>query len=221
MTVLYIHSPSSLDYKLDHGSWPLALTNFFNEASNIVAEPKIAHVNVGILIVIIICTILSAFFSMSETALSSISEAKVKTLVEDRKPGSKKALFCIEHYEKILGDVAEKTSIYERRADDAEREVERMKKVEYMENYIGETFEGIISGMTSWGIYVELKNTIEGMVRIRDMSEDRYEFDQDKYEVRGHFTGKTYTMGQEVVVKCVAADKDTRTIDFILAQDDI
>jgi CBS domain containing-hemolysin-like protein len=102
MTVLYIHSPSSLDYKLDHGSWPLALTNFFNEASNVVAEPKIAHVNVGILIVIIICTILSAFFSMSETALSSISEAKVKTLVEDRKPGSKKALFCIEHYEKIL-----------------------------------------------------------------------------------------------------------------------
>ena len=63
---------------------------------------KVPHVNVGILIVIIICTILSAFFSMSETALSSISEAKVRTLVEDRRTGSKKALFCIEHFEKIL-----------------------------------------------------------------------------------------------------------------------
>lgn len=119
-----------------------------------------------------------------------------------------------EHYESILPLVAKETSERERRADDAEREVEKLKKAEYMMSHIGETFEGIISGVTSWGIYVELPNTVEGMVRIADMADDRYDFEEDKYRVTGHYTGNVYRMGQTVKIKVERVDKLTRTIDF-------
>ena len=78
----------------------------------------------------------------------------------------------IEHYQKILPEVAEQTSALERRADDAEREVEKMKKAEYMEQFVGKDFEGTISGLTTWGMYVELPNTIEGMIRVADIPGD-------------------------------------------------
>ncbi len=119
-----------------------------------------------------------------------------------------------EHYESILPLVAKETSERERRADDAEREVEKLKKAEYMMSHIGETFEGIISGVTAWGIYVELPNTVEGMVRIADMADDRYDFEEDKYRVTGHYTGNVYRMGQTVKIKVERVDKLTRTIDF-------
>ena len=73
----------------------------------------------------------------------------------------------------------------ERRADDAEREVEKMKKAEYMEQFIGETFDGVISGVTSWGMYVELPNTIEGMVRVADIPGDYYYFEEERYQMVG------------------------------------
>ncbi|MCI5640755.1 MAG: ribonuclease R, partial [Lachnospiraceae bacterium] len=82
----------------------------------------------------------------------------------------------IRHYEQILPEVTAETSRLERRADDAEREVEKMKKAEYMLQFIGETFEGVVSGVTSWGMYVELPNTIEGMVRVADIPGDYYYF---------------------------------------------
>ncbi len=122
-----------------------------------------------------------------------------------------------EHYESILPEVARKTSDLERRADDAEREVEKMKKAEYMISHIGEEFDGIISGVTSWGIYVELPNTVEGMVRLVDMSDDLYAFEEEKYRVVGHYTGKEYRMGQKVKVVVASVDKATRTIDFEMA----
>ena len=78
----------------------------------------------------------------------------------------------IDHYQKILPEVAEQTSALERRADDAEREVEKMKKAEYMEQFVGKDFEGTISGLTTWGMYVELPNTIEGMIRVADIPGD-------------------------------------------------
>ena len=118
------------------------------------------------------------------------------------------------HYEEILPEVARKTSECERRADDAEREVEKIKKAEYMLDHIGEVFSGIINGVTSWGIYVELPNTVEGMVRINDMMDDNYSFVEDKYCVVGHYTGKTYQMGQQVEVQVLQADKMTGTVDF-------
>ena len=121
----------------------------------------------------------------------------------------------LAHYEELLPDVARRTSDCERRADDAEREVEKVKKAEYMLDHMGETFTGVISGVTSWGIYVELPNTVEGMVRIADIPDDRYSFVEDKYLVVGHNTGKTYQMGQQVIVQAIRADKMTGTIDFM------
>lgn len=122
-----------------------------------------------------------------------------------------------EHYERILPAVAKSSSDLERRADDAEREVEKMKKAEYMISHIGETFEGVVSGVTSWGIYVELPNTVEGMVRLADMGDDHYDFEEDKYRVVGHRTGKEYRMGQKVSVRVEKVDKLMRTIDFAMA----
>ena len=89
-----------------------------------------------------------------------------------------------------------------------------------MEAHIGEQFEGIISGVTSWGIYVELPNTIEGMVRLEELADDYYVYEEDKYRVIGHDTGKIYSMGQKVTVEAVRVDRHARTIDFIMTDYD-
>lgn len=123
------------------------------------------------------------------------------------------------HYEEILPRIAKTSSDRERLADDAEREVDKLKKAEYMADYIGATFFGVVSGVTSWGIYVELSNTVEGMVRLADMEDDQYHFEEDKYRVVGHYTGKEYRMGQKVQVKVAHVDKLTRTIDFVMMDD--
>ena len=124
------------------------------------------------------------------------------------------------HYEKILFEVANHSSKTERRADDAERDVEKMKKVEYMMNYIGHTFEGVISGITTWGIYVELANTVEGMVRVSDMDDDYYVYDAERYLMIGEHTKKAYKLGQTVKVEVISADKLLRTIDFVIVEDE-
>ena len=124
----------------------------------------------------------------------------------------------IAHYEEILPGVAEQTSKTERRADDAEREVDKMKKVEYMERHIGETFEGVISGMNSYGFYVELPNTVEGMVHVSNLYDDRYYYNEETYEMYGVDTGKVYRMGQRVRVRVLDADKEMRTIDFCIGE---
>ncbi len=124
----------------------------------------------------------------------------------------------IKHYEKILYEVADHSSKTERRADEAEREVEKMKKVEYMIEHIGETFEGVISGITNWGMYVELPNTIEGMIRVSEMQDDYFIYDEEHYQLVGEHTKKIYKLGQKVTVEVVNADKIQRTIDFALVE---
>ena len=124
------------------------------------------------------------------------------------------------HYDKVLFEVANHSSKTERRADEAEREVEKMKKVEYMMDHIGETFKGVISGITSWGIFVELPNTVEGMVRVSDMEGDYYVYDEERYQMVGEHTKKTYKLGQTVTVEVTSADKLLRTIDFALVEDE-
>ncbi len=117
-------------------------------------------------------------------------------------------------YKKNLAHIAKQSSERERRADDAERLVEKYKKATYMEQFIGEEFDGVISGVTSWGIYVALENTVEGMVRLTDMTDDRYDYEESKYRVIGHGTGKTYRLGQSVRVRVENVDKVLRNIDF-------
>ena len=123
----------------------------------------------------------------------------------------------IKHYDAILPQVADQSSKTERRAEEAEREVDKMKKVEYMIRHIGETFEGVISGMNTYGFYVELPDTIEGMVHVSNLYDDRYYFDETMYEMYGIDTGKVYRMGQTVKVKVLDADKALRTIDFCIS----
>lgn len=124
----------------------------------------------------------------------------------------------IKHYDKILYEVANHSSKTERRADEAEREVEKMKKVEYMMDHIGEIFEGVISGITSWGMYVELPNTVEGMIRVTEMDDDYYFYDEERYQMVGEHTKKIYKLGQKIKVEVIQADKLLRTIDFALVE---
>ena len=125
----------------------------------------------------------------------------------------------IRHYERILPPIADSCSKNERRADDAEREVDKLKKVQYMTQRIGQVFEGTISGITSWGMYVELPNTIEGMISVNNLIDDYYYYDESKYVMIGKDYHKEYHLGQQVRVCVLNADMDTRTIDFILEED--
>lgn len=120
----------------------------------------------------------------------------------------------INHYENILNEVARQSSLTERRADESEREVEKLKKVEYMSQFIGQTFEGVISGVTSWGMYVELPNTVEGMIRLADMHDDYYIYDEEHYLLTGEHTKRTYKLGEAVVIRVEDTDKLMRTINF-------
>lgn len=126
----------------------------------------------------------------------------------------------LEHYSSILPKVAEANSQNERRAQEAEREVEKLKKVQYMGKRIGKEYEGIISGVTAYGFYVELPNTVEGMVRIASIPDDFYFYHEETMSLVGKEYGKTYTMGQTVLVRAVHVDKLLRTIDFELVPEE-
>lgn len=120
----------------------------------------------------------------------------------------------LAHYDAILEGVSDHSSKMERRADEAERETNKLKKAQYMEDHIGEEFEGIVSGVTEWGIYVELGNTVEGLVHISKLPGDTYSYDEKAYEVKGTLHGHKYAMGQAVKIKVDSVDTFMRTIDF-------
>lgn len=121
----------------------------------------------------------------------------------------------IAHYEKILPEVAVWTSSRERLADEAERETDKAKKVQFMERHIGEEFTGVISGISNYGFYVELPNTVEGMVRLANMDGDYYVFDEEHYELVGERTRKKFKLGQTVRIQVVSVDRYLKTIDFL------
>lgn len=123
----------------------------------------------------------------------------------------------IAHYHKIMTGVAVQCSATERRAEEAERETVKLKKCEYMEKRVGEVFEGVISGVTNHGFYVELPNTVEGMVSVNELHGDFYVFHEEEMELRGETTGKTYRLGQKVTVAVAGCDRVNRTIDFVVA----
>ncbi len=120
----------------------------------------------------------------------------------------------IAHYQEILPEVAKHSSETERRAEEAERETDKLKKVEYMEERIGEVYEGVISGVTSWGIYVELPNTVEGMVHVSKLPGDYFRYDESRYEMVGDATGISYKLGMPVKIRVENCDRFNRTIDF-------
>lgn len=124
----------------------------------------------------------------------------------------------IEHYKSILDKVAFDTSKLERRADEAERETDKLKKCQYMESRIGNQYEGVISGVTNYGLYVELPDTVEGMVHISKIQGDYYYFDEAHLELIGEATGRKYRLGQRVKIKVESVDSFMKTIDFTLCQ---
>lgn len=123
----------------------------------------------------------------------------------------------IEHYDHILTEVCKHSSEMERRADEAERETIKLKKVQYMEEHIGEEFEGVISGVTEYGFFVELPTTVEGLVRVTSLNDDFYHFSEETYELVGESNSKSYKLGQTVKVRVKDTDRVLRTIDFEIA----
>lgn len=123
------------------------------------------------------------------------------------------------YYRRKMPDWAKHCSKQERVAEDAERDTDALKKVEFMEDKVGQIYEGIISGVTNWGIYVELPNTIEGMVALFQMDDDYYEFDEKKMLVFGKRTKKSYRLGDKVVVSVAKVDRVMGTIDFVFEEE--
>lgn len=121
------------------------------------------------------------------------------------------------HYSRILPDVAMQSSLRERRADEAERDCMKLKKCQYMKNFLGERFSGSISGLTEYGIYVALENGIEGMIPLRMLNEDYFVFIEKELITRGERSGKTFRIGDSISVLVYAVDTLSRTIDFVPA----
>ncbi len=120
----------------------------------------------------------------------------------------------LEQLEGWLPEVAEHTSMTERRAEDAEREVEDLKKAQYMAERIGQHYSGIISSLTSFGMFVQLENTIEGLIHFNNMEDDYYFFDEISYKVIGERTKRVYKLGDEIEIIVIGADIGKKTIDF-------
>ena len=120
----------------------------------------------------------------------------------------------IQHYQTILSEVAGQCSRTERRAEEAERETEKMKKAEYMLQFVGEQFTGVISGVSSWGIYVELPNTVEGMVRMSELNDDYYIYDEQNYRMIGEHNHVEYRLGQKLDIVVSSVDPILHTVDF-------
>ncbi|MGM9988296.1 MAG: ribonuclease R [Bacillaceae bacterium] len=117
-------------------------------------------------------------------------------------------------WNELLPAIAEHSSNMERRAVDAERETDDMKKAEYMLDKIGETYDGIISSVTNFGMFVELPNTIEGLIHVQNLTDDYYRYDEAHYAMIGERTGKVFRIGDEITVRVLNVNKDERAIDF-------
>jgi ribonuclease R len=119
-----------------------------------------------------------------------------------------------EKWEHLLPEIADHSSNMERRAVDSERETDELKKAEYMEDKIGEEYDGIISSVTNFGLFVELANTIEGLVHVSHLTNDYYRYDERTYSMIGERTGNIFRIGDEITIRVINVNKDERSIDF-------
>ncbi len=122
----------------------------------------------------------------------------------------------VSHFEEVIPELAEQSSYREREAIDIEREVDDMKIAEYMSYHIGEEFEGMISSITQFGFFVELPNTIDGLVHVNDLTDDYYHYDEKNLMLIGETKGKTFKISDKVKVRVIDANKKERTVDFEL-----
>lgn len=119
-----------------------------------------------------------------------------------------------EKWKEALGEIAQHASAMERRAVDAERETDDLKKAQFMEDKVGEEFEGVISGVTNFGLFIELPNTIEGLVHVSYLTDDYYHYDEGAYAMIGERTGNVYRIGDEISIRVLNVNVDERAIDF-------
>jgi len=136
----------------------------------------------------------------------------IKEVLSKGKLGNKR----VDELEETIPSIADHSSLQERRAMEAERDSKDLKKIEYMQDKVGEEFKGLISGITSFGFFVELENTVEGLVHVEDLKDDYYHIRQDIHALVGERTNKRYRLGDEVDVKLIRVDPEEREIDFIL-----
>lgn len=159
----------------------------------------------------------SEFYSHFTSPIRRYPDLKIHRIIKEVIEKGSLSKKRSEELDELLPDVAEHSSIQERKAMEAERESVDLKKVEFMSDKIGLEFPGIISGVTSFGFFVELKNSVEGLVRVSRMADDYYHFHDDKYALIGERTGKTYRLGDTVNVEIYRVNLDEREVDFILA----
>ncbi len=154
----------------------------------------------------------SQYYSHFTSPIRRYPDLQIHRIIKEQLDG-KMSSDRLSHYEGILPEVAYNCSLTERRAEVCERETDKLKKCEYMEDKIGEEYEGIISSVTSWGIYVTLPNTVEGMVSITSMTDDIYVYDEGLYAYVGRHN--SYKLGQSVKIVVDKVDSHHRKIDFI------
>ncbi|UOQ48228.1 ribonuclease R [Gracilibacillus caseinilyticus] len=118
------------------------------------------------------------------------------------------------HWKDKMPDIAKQASLKERAAVDAEREVDDLKKAEYMQDKIGEEYDGVISSVTNFGLFVELPNTVEGLVHVSYLTDDYYHFDERAYAMIGERTGNVFQVGDAITVKVAQVNLDERSVDF-------
>lgn len=161
----------------------------------------------------------SEYYSHFTAPIRRYSDLTIHRIIKDsinNKLNQKKK----DKWEKELPDIANHVSETEKLAEDIEREVMDMKKAEYMTQYIGWEFTGKISSLTNFGIFVELHNTIEGLIRFQDMSDDYYSFDEVNYRVIGSTNNKIYKLGDRVNILVKDASPERRTINFLLMEEE-
>ncbi len=126
---------------------------------------------------------------------------------------------ALKKWRKTAGTAAEISSQTERKAQELERDAEKMKKAQYMEDKVGEIYDGVISGVTSFGIYVQLPNTVEGMIRLDRLKDDDYDYEEGKYRVIGRRTHRVYALGDQIRIVVLRASAGDRQIDFALVRE--
>jgi ribonuclease R len=123
-----------------------------------------------------------------------------------------------DYWAKELGTILDHSSTKERTAQQCEYDVRDMKMAEYMSQFIGEEFEGVVSSVLNFGMFVELPNTVEGLVHVLEMKDDYYHYDERRLSLIGERRKKTYKIGTKVKIRVISTDKDKGTIDFEVVQ---
>ena len=122
----------------------------------------------------------------------------------------------VEKWETNLPSIAVHCSEREKASEEFERDVDKMRKAEYMEKHIGEEYQGLISGVHEFGIFIELDNTVEGLAKIENLPKDSYEYNEESLTLRGKKQENTFTFGNVVTVKVIGASKEAQTVDFMI-----